>query len=77
METAMRNNFVAITTAALAVTALALFAADHAQAGNGAQGISKYSNQTTGTASHQAVKQSYPITEFSSSSAGTSQAPHR
>jgi hypothetical protein len=76
METAMRKNFVAITTTALAITALALFAADHAQAGNGAQGISKYNYQTAGTASHQAVQQSYPITEFSSSSARTS-TPHR
>jgi hypothetical protein len=60
MEETMGKSLITIATA-VAMLSLGSLAS---QAGNGAQGISKYSNQTT--ANH------YAITEFSSSSAKSS-----
>jgi hypothetical protein len=65
--------------AALAVASLGSFAA---QAGNGAQGTSKYNNQIGQTYRYHAASYApaqsggYPITEFSSSSVKAS-GPHR
>ena len=71
METGkMCKTFVTLA-AALAIASLGSLAA---QAGNGAQGTSKYNNQIGQSYRYQAAN--YPITEFSSSSAKPA-GPHR
>jgi hypothetical protein len=75
----MYRNIVTLA-AAIAIASVGSLAA---QAGNGAQGTSKYNNQIGQTYRYQAAAYyptahsgGYPITEFSSSSARTT-GPHR
>jgi hypothetical protein len=79
METGKMYKSILTITAALALASLGSLAA---QAGNGAQGTSKYNGQIGQTNHYQGAyyvsgpSNGYPITEFSSSSAKTT-VPHR